>query len=51
MQKYLAYLNKQGENRLKAEAKLKNYKTKHPDKITKERRDAEIFVDMMTGHL
>lgn len=51
MQKYLAYLNKQGENRLKAEAKLKNYKTKHPDKITKERRDAEIFVDVMTGRL
>lgn len=49
MEKYLAYLNKQSENRLKAEIKLKNYKDKHPGKITKERRDAEIFVDVMTG--
>lgn len=51
MQKYLAYLNTQAENRLKAEARLESYKTKNPGKITKERRDAEIFMDVLTGHL
>jgi hypothetical protein len=51
MKKYLAYLNQQGENRFRAEVKLESYKTKNPGKITKERRDAEIFMDVMTGHL
>lgn len=50
LDRYLAYLNNQGKNALKAQERIDRYeRMKRNGEISRERRDAEIFMDVVYG--